>query len=79
MTVTAKMIAKELGISESAVSIALNNKKGVSRETRRIIIDTAHITVDCQLTKHVFPSRSQVCSVPLLRLGHEEHTAPQDM
>ena len=42
MTVTAKMIARELGISESAVSIVFNNKKGVSSETRRRVIDTAH-------------------------------------
>lgn len=42
MTITAKMIAMELGISESAVLIVSNNKKGVSSETRRRGIDTAH-------------------------------------
>ena len=34
----AKDIAKELGISEAAVSMALNNKKGVSNDTKRAVI-----------------------------------------
>ena len=41
MSVTAKQIAKELGISTAAVSMALNNKPGVSSETRKKIIETA--------------------------------------
>ena len=41
MTITAKMIAKELGISPSAVSLALNGKSGVSEETRQNVIDKA--------------------------------------
>ena len=41
MTITAKQIAKELNISPAAVSMALNNKPGVSNETRRKIIETA--------------------------------------
>lgn len=41
MAVTAKQIAKELNISTAAVSMALNNKPGVSNETRRKIIETA--------------------------------------
>ena len=35
MRITAKQIAKELNISTAAVSMALNNKPGVSNETRR--------------------------------------------
>ena len=34
MGITAKQIAKELNISTAAVSMALNNKPGVSNETR---------------------------------------------
>ena len=41
MAITAKQIAKELNISPAAVSMALNNKPGVSNETRRKIIETA--------------------------------------
>jgi len=41
MSVTAKQLAALLGISESAVSLALNNKPGVSTETRRRVIETA--------------------------------------
>lgn len=41
MSITAKQIAKELNISPAAVSMALNNKPGVSNETRRKIIETA--------------------------------------
>ena len=40
--ITAKKIAELLGLSEAAVSIAINNKKGVSHETRRRVIDAAH-------------------------------------
>ena len=41
MTVTAKMIAKELGVSPSAVSLALNGKNGISEDTRKSIIEKA--------------------------------------
>ena len=38
MGVTIKDIAKELGISYSSVSRALNNKSGVSDKTRKQVI-----------------------------------------
>ncbi len=41
MAVTAKELAKRLGISATAVSMALNNKAGVSTETRARIIKAA--------------------------------------
>lgn len=41
MKVTAKKLARDLGISEAAVSMALNNKPGVSTATRRRIIEEA--------------------------------------
>lgn len=41
MKVTAKHIAEQLGISAAAVSMALNNKPGVSVEMRHKIIDVA--------------------------------------
>lgn len=41
MSITAKELAKKLGLSAAAVSMALNNKPGVSQETRRVILDAA--------------------------------------
>lgn len=39
--ITAKMIAQQLGVSQAAVSIALNGKSGVSAETRAQILNYA--------------------------------------
>lgn len=41
MKVTARQIAEKMGISAAAVSMALNNKPGVSTQMRHKIIDTA--------------------------------------
>ncbi len=41
MTVTAKEIAKQLNLSEAAISMALNNKPGVSTATRKKIVEAA--------------------------------------
>lgn len=41
MSITAKELAKKLGISATAVSMALNNKPGVSTKTRQKIIKAA--------------------------------------
>lgn len=41
MTITAKELAKKLNLSATAVSMALNNKPGVSTETRNRIIKAA--------------------------------------
>ncbi|MCF0229201.1 MAG: LacI family DNA-binding transcriptional regulator [Parasporobacterium sp.] len=41
MGITAKEIAKKLGLSATAVSMALRNKPGVSTDTKRLIIETA--------------------------------------
>lgn len=41
MSITAKKIAQMLNLSETAVSMALNNKPGVSDETRELVISTA--------------------------------------
>ena len=41
MSVTAKEVAKELNISAAAVSMALNNKPGVSTKTRKLIFEKA--------------------------------------
>ena len=41
MSATAKQIAQQLGLSESAVSLALHNKPGVSTKTRNHVIETA--------------------------------------
>ncbi|MBQ6221051.1 MAG: LacI family DNA-binding transcriptional regulator [Solobacterium sp.] len=39
--ISAKEIAAKLGVSPSAVSIAMNNKPGISEETRQLILQTA--------------------------------------
>ena len=41
MSITAKELAAQLGLSESAVSLALNNKPGVSNATRKRVFDAA--------------------------------------
>ena len=41
MSITAKELAKKLNLSPAAVSMALNNKPGVSTATRRLVLDTA--------------------------------------
>ena len=39
MSITAKELAEKLNLSQTAVSMALNNKPGVSTETRRMVIE----------------------------------------
>ncbi len=41
MGITAKELAKKMNLSEAAVSMALNNKPGVSTQTRKMIIEEA--------------------------------------
>lgn len=41
MGITAKELAIELGLSEAAISMALNNKPGVSTKTRKRVVDAA--------------------------------------
>ncbi len=41
MSVTAKQIAEKLHLSQTAVSMALHNRPGVSRETRTLVLKTA--------------------------------------
>ena len=41
MSITAKALAAKLGLSESAISLALNDRPGVSRETKRRVIEAA--------------------------------------
>ena len=41
MSITAKQLAKQLNLSETAISMALNNKPGVSTKTRQLVIQAA--------------------------------------
>ena len=41
MSITAKQLAAQLGLSESAVSLALNNRPGVSTQTRKRVLAAA--------------------------------------
>lgn len=50
MSITAKELAEKLGLSPAAVSMALNNKPGVSTKTRQKVLDAA-IRYGYDLTK----------------------------
>ncbi len=68
--VTMKQIANKAGVSVAAVSMALNNKKGVSKEKaddlRRIALEMGYITDD--------QSRSNRCSLNLIQpLTSKDH------
>ena len=41
MSITAKKLAQQLGLSEAAVSLALRNKSGVSERTRQLVLKAA--------------------------------------
>lgn len=41
MSITAKELAQKLGLSQTAVSMALNNKPGVSTKTRHTVVEAA--------------------------------------
>ncbi len=41
MSITAKELAKQLNISTASVSVALNNKPGVSTATRKMVLEAA--------------------------------------
>lgn len=41
MNISSKELAQKLGVSPAAVSIALNGKKGISEETRQLILEAA--------------------------------------
>ena len=41
MGITAKDLAKKLNLSQTAVSMALNNKPGVSTQTKQLVLQTA--------------------------------------
>lgn len=57
MSITAKELAKILNLSEAAVSMALNDKPGVSTETRKRVLETAH-NYAYDFTKIKKPSKS---------------------
>ena len=70
MSITAKELAKKLGLSQTAVSMALNNKSGVSTETRRIVVDTA-MTLQDFLSKKIKLAASTLSAIaPTMRFYH---------
>lgn len=83
MAVTAKELAKKLGLSEAAVSMALNGKPGVSTATRKKVIDAAK-TNGYDFTRRNVPAEPAVSngtiyfiiykktgpSSPILRFSH---------
>ncbi len=71
MLVTAREIAKTLGLSESAVSFALNNTGGISRQTRQKILETA-LEMGYDFSRKVSPNAApggKICFVVYKRSG----------
>lgn len=72
MAISAKELAQKLGVSPSAVSIALNNKTGISDETRSRILQAAeryglqhvkrHRSSSAYFTLVVYKKHGKVCS-----------------
>lgn len=62
--VTSKEIAARLGLSPSAVSLALNGRPGVSEATRNLVISTAQkMGYDIAKHVHVVSKRWRICFV----------------
>lgn len=74
MSITAKEIANALGLSPSAVSLALNNKPGVSEETKNTVLEYAE--------KHGFVFKkydmSQNKKLNILFIIHQEYSLALD-
>ena len=54
MSITAKELTQKLNLSQTAVSMALNNKPGVGTETRRMVIEAAENTA---MTLQRYPAK----------------------
>ena len=61
MSITAKELAKILGLSPAAVSMALNQKPGVSAKTREKVISTAK-QYGYDFSKREYPSLTSSAS-----------------
>lgn len=63
MSITAKELAASLGLSEAAVSLALNNRPGVSTATRKRVLDAAR-AADFDFSRKAFAGsarRGTIC------------------
>lgn len=67
MAVTAKELAKILGISQAAVSIALNNRPGVSEDTRKRVVAAAREYGYTSANTHAKESKPKVISFVLYK------------
>lgn len=61
--ITAKELAKKLGISPSAVSLALNDKPGVSKQTRNLVLETAMQMGYSKTSSGAFHTGKTVCFI----------------
>ena len=61
--ITAKELAKKLGISPSAVSLALNGKPGVSEHTRTLVLETAMQLGYSKSAATVFHTGKTICFI----------------
>ena len=78
MPITAKEIARRLGLSEAAVSLALNNRPGVSTSTRQLVWDTAK-ELGYDFTRNHFKtqrSRGAVLLLKYMKTGALSHDGP---
>ena len=75
--ITAKDLAKKLGISPSAVSLALNDKPGVSERTRNLVLETAMQMGYTKGTSGSFHTGKTVCFIRYggTVVGAAEHTS----
>ena len=74
MSITAKELAKMLQLSEAAVSMALNNKAGVSTATRQRVLKTAR-EQGYDFSRIQEPKEPQIEKAPCL-LSFSKNTAP---
>lgn len=74
MGITAKELAKELGLSQAAVSMALNNKPGVSTQTRQRVWDYAKER-GYDLSRHEEQPQSHIEQGTIALLVYRKHGA----
>jgi len=72
MKITIKDIAERAGVSAAAVSLAINNKSGVSKDTRERVISVARELGYESLSKIASPGSEM--SIRFLKISRHGHT-----
>ncbi len=70
MKPTIRDVARQAGVSPSTVSLVLNNRSGISKETREVVLEAVE-TLGYIITKRL-PSdtREVICFLKIIRHGH---------